>query len=206
MGGRHGRGVDRYKLIRSRLVSYKVGRHSRQAGSLDLESRYNNFNHRGIVIMTTEDKKEIIELFGVLIDEKVMPRFDEQDKKIEVRFQQQDAKFDAKFAEQDRRIDLKFEQSEKKMITLMGDLMEEMIIPRFDKLEEDISVLKEDVSNLRITVKSIDNRLINVEEKVDRIDRRSSENEDAFADDILKLYDQDKWAKREILKLKAASS
>ncbi len=120
------------------------------------------------------------------------------------------------------------------MVEVVGSALEDIVLPRFDKLEsdvdilkqdvgvlkqdvgvlkqdvgvlkQDVGVLKEDVSSIKVTMKSMDFRLTNVEEKVDRIDKRTSENEDAFAGDILKLYDNDKWAKTEILKLKTGGS
>ena len=71
-------------------------------------------------------------------------------------------------------------EDKKEMVELIGGVMEEMIIPRFDKLEEDVSGLKKDVAGLEIRMSGLDGRMENMENRVEieRHDRLSVKSDD----------------------------
>jgi chromosome segregation ATPase len=74
------------------------------------------------------------------------------------------------------------EKDKKDIVNLMSDLLEQIVLPQFQDLREDIKRLDNRIDKLESRMEGVEFRLGKLEAKVDRLDTRMVYLEDAVAD------------------------
>ena len=117
--------------------------------------------------------------FGQVID----TRFKEQTKHfgqvIDTRFKEQTKLTDTRFKEQTKLTDTRFkEQSEileSRMINVFNEGVDQLILPHITRIEDDISSLKQNVSELNVRVGSLESGQERMERKLNSVVDRQDE-------------------------------
>ncbi|MDO8513156.1 MAG: hypothetical protein Q7S37_01530 [bacterium] len=106
--------------------------------------------------MTTEDKKEIVEIVGNVVEEKVFPRFDEQEKRMVKLFVQAEKNTDRKIDE----------------LAIMMNGQFQKIDERFGNLENRMEGMEGRMEGMEGRMSGIEGRMSGLEERMDRIERK----------------------------------
>lgn len=138
--------------------------------------------------MTTEEKKEIVKIFDSLVEEKVLPRFDEQDRKMEALFLQAEKNTDKKIDALAIMLNGQFQKIDERF-----DRLEE----RMDRLEKRVSALEETVGSLKYEIARLNERISKLEDRMESLERKVDEIKKMSIDDVIALgEDIDKERKR----------